>query len=62
MFRRYNRIKNKKYDVKIYKLCDLKGYTYANYVYTGKNGCLQGISTEEMAHNTHKRNSITSDW
>ncbi|KAL7647192.1 UNVERIFIED_CONTAM: hypothetical protein RMT77_002450 [Armadillidium vulgare] len=36
MFRQYNPRKTHKYGIKVFKLCDLSGYTYTSCVYIGK--------------------------
>ena len=53
LFRQYNPGKAHKYGVKIYKLCDSKGYTYTSSVYAGKNAFEpRGRPTATISHST----------
>ena len=51
LFRQYNPGKAHRYGVKIYKLCDLQGYTYTSSVYIGKNAVAhRGQPTTTTSH------------
>jgi len=53
VFRQYNPGKSHKYGVKIYKLCDPKGYTYTSCVYSGKDGHqVRGRPTATTTHSS----------
>ena len=58
LFQQYNPGKAQKYGVKVYKLCDSKGYTYTSSVYGGKDAySLRGQPTVAITQYSNCFNS-----